>query len=388
MASKLFFHSVSQNPIFLSGDPSVETVTSESILRGREFNNAVSGLDNIPVSPQFRSELKQNLDQDEHRTLYQLKRPNVLVFTFPNGETRHFVISNSGVLLERDDYWLKYFSFIEKSIGGYKINININEENIISSEDDFIWAPDMPNFTHFLIDSLAPIASISQNSSYLRKLPIPQFSEIPAWQNEYMSGFGEIRNYSPTNHKVGQATFTIFRPKTLMLPIITSTLSRILAIREFVRARWGNPEPVFGVDRFPIYLTRNDHRSARIKNSKEIQELIVQLGGFTIDPSKLNSRQKLQLFNMPGIFIAEGSGTTNISVFSNLNSRLIVLCDFDATKQASFIRGGWPYLDWLSNRMDTVLGKETQILPGSPLASNVFDLAELRNLIESRKKPL
>ena len=124
MTNQLFFNNVSQDPIFLSEDSSVETVTSEPILRGLEFNNAVSGLDNIPVSPQFRSEIKQNLLQDEHKTLYLLKRPNVLVFTFPNGETRHFVISSSGVLLERDDYWLKYFTFIEKGVGSYKININ------------------------------------------------------------------------------------------------------------------------------------------------------------------------------------------------------------------------------------------------------------------------
>lgn len=381
----LFFSKVSQDPLAFSGDSSVEILSSEPVLRGPEFQSALSGLDNIPLPPQFRAEVEQDLLQGDHRTLYRLNRPTVLVLTFPHGETRHFVISESGVLLEKDDYWLKYFSFIIKESNGYRFHLKINERDIISFEQDFVWAPDMSNFTHFLVDSLAPLAFFSKKFPHFKKLPIPQFSRTPSWQDEYMQVFGEKRFHLPSQPALGQPAFIVFRPKTLFLSVITSTLSRTLAVREFVRDRWGNPEPILGVDRFPIYLTRNDHRAARVRNSKEIQELVSRLGGFSIDPSKLNSQQKLKLFNLPGIFIAEGSGTMNVCVFSNSNACLIALGDSCGLKQESFIRGGWPYLHSISNRMDILLGKDTQILPGSPLASSIFDLQNLNKMIELRR---
>ena len=377
----LFFSKASQDPRIFRGDSSVEILSSEPVLRGPEFQSALSGLDNIPLSVQFRTEVERDLLKDDHRTLYRLINPIIFVFTFPNGETRHFVVSESGVLLEKDDYWLKYFSFIKKQADGYHLNVSFSPQDIISSEEDFVWCYDTANFSHFLVDSLAPLAYFSKKFPDLKKLPIPQFSRTPSWQDEYMQVFGEKRFYLPTEHANGQTSFIVFRPKSLMLPVITSTLSRTLAIRDFVRDRWGNPEPILGVDRFPIYLTRNDHRAARVRNSKEIQELVSRLGGFSIDPSKLNALQKLQLFNMPGVFIAEGSGIMNVCVYSNCNARLVILTDNDFLKQESFIRGGWPYFHSISNRMNCLLGKDTQMLPGSPLASSIFDLQELNNLI-------
>jgi hypothetical protein len=380
-SNALFFSKVSQAPLAFMGDSSVEIVSSEPVLRGPEFQNALSGLDNIPLPPQFRAEVEQDLLQDDHRTLYRLKRPTIFVLTFPNGETRHFVISESGVLLEKDDYWLRYFSFIIRERDVYRFDLKINARDIISSQDEFIWAPDMTNFTHFLVDSLAPLAFFSQNFPELKKLPVPQFSRTPSWQDEYMQNYGEKRFYLPSETAFGQAAFVVFRPKTLMLPVITSTLSRTLAIREFVRDQWGNHEPISGVDRFPIYLTRNDHRAARVRNSKEIQELVSRLGGFTIDPSKLNSQKKLELFNLPGVFIAEGSGTTNFSVFSSEYNRQICLLDSASLLEPSFIRGGWPYFHISSSKMRFLVGTDSKKLSGSPLSSCIFDLSALKNLI-------
>ena len=378
----LFFSKVSQDPLTFKEDSTVEIVSSEPVLRGPELQNALSGLDNIPLQIHFRAEVEQDLLQEDHRTLYRLNRPTVLVWTFPHGETRHFVISESGVLLEKDDYWLKYFSFIKKQADGYHLNVSFSPQDIISSEEDFVWCYDTANFSHFLVDALAPLAFFSQKFPDLKKLPIPQFSCTPSWQDEYMQVFAEKRFYLHSQRVNGQSAFVVFRPKSLMLPVITSTLSRTLAAKEFVRNRWKNPEPIFGVDRFPIYLTRNDHRSARVRNSKEIQELVLRLGGFTIDPSKLNSQQKLELFKLPGIFIAEGSGTTNFSVFSSSNSRLICLLDSASLLEPSFIRGGWPYFHISSAKMRFLVGIDSKKLLGSPLSSCIFDLSALKNLID------
>ncbi len=359
----------------------MEIVSSEAVLRGPEFQNALSGLDNIPLSLAFRTQVEQDLLQDDHRTLYRLNRPTVFVFTFPHGETRHFVISESGVLLEKDDYWLKYFSFIAKHSNEYRLNVSINKNDIISSEEDFVWCYDTANFSHFLVDALAPLAFFSQRFPDLKNLPIPQFSRTPSWQDEYMQVFGEKRFYLPPENALGKSAFVVFRPKSLMLPVITSTLSRTLAVREFVRGRWGNPETIRRVDRFPIYLTRNDHRAARVRNSKEIQGLVAHFGGFTVDPSRLNSQQKLQLFNLPGIFIAEGSGTTNFSVFSSEYSRQICLLDSASLLEPSFIRGGWPYYHFSSSKMCFLVGKDSKQLAGSPLSSCVYDLSDLKKII-------
>jgi hypothetical protein len=353
-------------------------------LRGPELQNALSGLDNIPLSLAFRTQVEQDLLQDDHRTLYRLNRPTVFVLTFPNGETRHFIVSESGILLEKDDYWLKFFSFIKKQADGYHLNVSFSPRDIISSEEDFVWVPDMANFTHFLVDSLAPLAYFSQKFPDLKKLPIPQFSRTPSWQAEYMQVFGEKRFYLPTEPTHGQASFIVFRPKSLMLPVITSTLSRSLAVREFVRDRWRNPEPILGVDQFPIYLTRNDHRAARVRNSKEIQELVSRLGGFSIDPSKLNVQQKLQLFNLPGIFIAEGSGITNICVFANTNSRLVMLADSGMLENESFMRGAWPYWNSITSRTDVFVGGDTKLMYDSALSSNIFDLNEIKKNLEQK----
>ena len=378
----LFFSKASQDPRIFSGDSSVEILSSEPLLRGPEFQSALSGLDNIPLPPQFRAEVEQDLLQGDHRTLYRLNGPTVLVLTFPHGETRHFVISESGVLLEKDDYWLKYFSFIIRESNGYRFHLKINERDIISFEQDFVWAPDMSNFTHFLVDSLAPLAFFSKKFPHLKKLPIPQFSRTPSWQDEYMQVFGEKRFHLPSQPALGQPAFIVFRPKTLLLSVITSTLSRMLAVREFVRDRWGNLEPILGVDRFPIFLTRNDYRAARVRNSKEIQQLVSRLGGFTIDPSKLNAQQKLRLFNLPGIFIAEGSGTTNFSVFCSNNSRQICLLDSASLSDPSFIRGGWPYFHSSSARMNFLVGTDSRKLSGSPLSSCVFECEMLEETIK------
>ena len=378
----LLFSKVSQDPLTFTGDSSVEIVSSEQVLHGPELQNALTGLDNIPLPPQFRAEVEQDLLQDDHRTLYRLKRPTVFVLTFPHGETRHFVISESGVLLEKDDYWLRYFSFIAKHSYEYRFNVSINERNIISSGEDFVWCYDTANFSHFLVDALAPLAFFSQKFPDLKKLPIPQFSRTPSWQDEYMQDFGKKRFYLPSELTAGQATFVVFRPKSLILPVITSTLSRSLTIREFASAESVSPAPSPNVDRIPIYLTRNDCRAARIRNSKEIHELVSCLGGFTIDPSKLNIRQKRQLFNLPGIFIAEGSGTTNFSVFCLNNSRQICLLDSASLLEPSFIRGGWPYFHISSSKMRFLVGTDSKKLSGSPLSSCIFDLSALKSLIQ------
>ncbi|NBS51796.1 MAG: glycosyltransferase family 61 protein [Spartobacteria bacterium] len=378
----LFFSKVSQDPLTFKEDSTVEIVSSEPVLRGPEFQNALSGLDNIPLSAQFRTAVEQDLLQDDHRTLYRLKSPTVFVFTFPHGETRHFVISESGVLLEKDDCWLKYFSFISMHSNGYRFNVSINERHIISSEEDFVWCYDTANFSHFLVDALAPLAFFSKKFPDLKNLPIPEFSRAPSWQDEYLQGFGEKRFYLPPETATGQPSFVVFRPKSLLLPVITSTLSRTLAVRDFIRDRWGKPEPIRRVDRFPIYLTRNDHRAARVRNSKEIQGLVADLGGFTVDPSKLNSQQKLELFNLPGIFIAEGSGTTNFSVFSSEYNRQICLLDSASLLEPSFIRGGWPYYHFSSSKMRFLVGKDSKQLAGSPLSSCIYDFSELKNIIQ------
>jgi hypothetical protein len=139
MSGSLKFQKVSQNPEHFVSDSSVEIIFSEKIQEGINFENALKGLDNIPLSPSFRLEVENDLRMPAYRALYKLDSPTIPVFTWPNGETRHFVISNSGVLLERDDFWLKYFPFIVRESSGYGVNIPpVRSEHIIASQEEFV----------------------------------------------------------------------------------------------------------------------------------------------------------------------------------------------------------------------------------------------------------
>jgi hypothetical protein len=377
----LFFSKVSQDPLAFSGDSSVEIISSESILRGPELENALSGLGNMPLSLESKSQLERDLLCDEHRTLYRLKRPIIFVFTFPNGETRHFILSNSGVLLEKDDFWLKYFTFIIKKDGLYTINWANDQNEILTDEGEFVWSYDTPNFTHFLVDSVAPLAFFCKIDSALKKLTIPQFSQTPRWQDEFMQGFGPRRFYIPKNSSSGHPKCIIFKPQALFLPVITSALARILAVRDFVRDIWNERISCAKLDRIPIYLTRNDQRAARIRNSRQIKELVSGFGGFSIDPSKLTAPEKLRLFNLPGVFIAEGSGTLNICIFASHDSRAVVLTDHNIISDPSFMVGGWPYFHFISSRASFLQGTDSMALAGSPLSSCSYSIPSLKNMI-------
>jgi hypothetical protein len=197
-----------------------------------------------------------------------------------------------------------------------------------------------------------------------------------------MQGFGPRRFYIPKNASSGHPKCIVFKPKSLYFPVITSTLARVLAVRNLVRDIWNDLIPTAKVDRIPIYLTRNDHRAARIRNSSQIKELVSAFGGFSIDPSKLTAPEKLRLFNLPGVFIAEGSGTLNICIFASHDARAVVLTDHNIISDPSFMIGGWPYFHFISSRASFLQGTDSISLAGSPLSSCRYPISSLKTMIE------
>ena len=380
-AKSFQINKVSLDPKELENEPSVEICHTEIIAPSADLENAQSGLDNLLLSPSIREQVLNNLLQPQHRSLFKVHSPTIIVHIFPHGGTRHFILTESGTLLEENAFWLKRFNFIEKNATGYSLNAFFKEEHLIKSDRSFAWCPDTPNFSHFLVDSLAPLAFFQKKSPELNTLPLPQFAPSISWQDEYLQHFGEKCYFLRDSQSEKPTSFIIFKPKSLVLPVISCTMNRSLAIRDFIRDKWNAPSADNSVKRIPIFLWRNDERSARIRNAQEIQEMVMRLGGFTVDPSKLNAHQKLQLFNLPGIFIGESSGTTNVSIFANPNARLIALGDPLAWKNLSFIQGGWPYFHLMSSRLDIVIGQQTKKLKNSPIASNIFDCQTIEKII-------
>jgi len=361
------FSSPSLYPEVVKSNPSVNVVFSDTLEKGVDFQNALNGLSNIPISPQFKCQVEEDLRLPVHRTLYKLNYPTILVYTWPNGETRHFVFTNEGTLLEKNDFWLKYFPFIKGDDKTFRIHGNISENGVIYSPESFVWCPDMANFTHFLIDSLSPYIDFCKKFEFIKKLPIPQFSIMPDWQDEYFAGLSERKLF-----KSSIGSFLVFKPKELYFPFISGTLERILAIQSNLRGLSSLSNTQANCVRCPIFLIRRDARRSRIRNESEIADLVMKMGGFCIDPSKLGIRKTLELFSLNAVFLCEGSGNTNVSVFGNQKARVICLLDSAATSDPAFLHGGWPYFHAASARTDFVCGSDSVQLPGSPLNSCIY----------------
>ena len=370
------FNTITPHPERLASDPSVEIIFSETLEKGIDFQNALEGLNNIPLPPAFRAEVEKDLRLPVHRSLYRLQKPTILVFTWPNGETRHFVFTQNGILLEKNDFWLKYFPFIKREENFFRLSGVVSESGLIQTNNSFVWCPDMANFTHFLVDAFSPYISLFTNLGASNKFAIPQFSRMPSWQNEFFHNLGERKLFQGA---VG--SFLLFEPNELFFPVISGTLERLIHVSAYFKSISVSKASQSGKIR-PIFLTRHDERSARIRNSEEIARYVMKKGGLCIDPSKLGIRKKRELFSMDAIFLCEGSGNTNVSVFGSNNSRVICLLDATAIADPAFIQGGWPYFHATSNRTDFICGTDCMKLIGSPLNSCNYNLRNIEEIIQ------
>jgi hypothetical protein len=281
------------------------------------------------------------------------------------------------MLLEKNDFWLKYFPFIVREGNGFRISGNISENGVLNLAESFFWSPDMANFSHFLVDALAPYVDFCKQWDFLKKLPIPHFSKMPAWQDEYFTDFGDRKLFQGS-----LGAFLIFQPRELYFPVISGTLERTLAIRShFMSFGKLQSSPVTSKRR-PIFLMRRDARSARIRNANEIANLVMHRGGLCVDPSQFGLKKKRELFSMNALFLCEGSGNTNISVFGNNYSKVICLLDLAATMDPAFIEGGWPFYHSISARTDFVCGLDSVQLPGSPLSSCHYSIGQIEEKLE------
>jgi hypothetical protein len=377
------FRNITLDPCVLSRDDSVEVISTEKVSRDSYYENALRGLERMPMLPYVRGAVENDLRFDDHRSLYKLNNPTIIVHTFSPGDTRTFIITRNGNLLEKDNFWLRYFRFVRLNGCDGTIDTSLlNSSEEIISEKEYVWCPDDPNFTHLTVDMIAPLAYFCNRYQSIKILPYAHFSDTPSWQQEYLKSFGQIDRIHLLNRS--QRNFLIFKPAAVYLPVMTSTLDRTVAMRDFLRLNSQFKQNELNVDFIPVFLTRNDNRAIRIRNADEIKSLVQKYGGFSIDPSVLKIDQKLELFSLPAVFIAEGSATNNIALFGLENTKLINLVDKGIIYNDCFIRSGWPYSHFMSLRTDYLIGQNTKILEGSPLASNIFDIIALELLIKNR----
>jgi len=379
------FINITLDPHIISGDNSVEIILSEEVPRDVIYDNALRGLDKMPMLPHVREAVEKDLKFEDHRSLYKLHSPTIVVHTFSPGDTRTFIITRNGNLLEKDNFWLRYFRFVRLNGCAGTIDTSLlNSSEEIISEKEYVWCPDDPNFTHLTVDMIAPLAYFCNRYQSIKILPYAHFSDTPSWQQEYLKPFGQIDKIHLLN--ISQPNFLVFKPAAVYLPVMTSTLDRTIAMRQFIRMSSEYKQTESNVDIIPVFLTRSDSRAIRIRNADKIKSLVMKYGGFSIDPSVLKIDQKLELFSLPAVFIAEGSATNNIALFGLEDTRLINLLDRGIIYNDCFIKSGWPYFHSMSLRTDYLIGQNTKILEGSPLASNNFDINQLEKLIQSACK--
>ena len=376
------FINITLDPLILSRDDSVEVLSTEKVPRDIYYENALRGLDRMPMLPHVREAVENDLKFEDHRSLYKLNNPTIVVHTFSPCDTRTFIITRNGNLLEKDNFWLRYFRFVRLNGCAGTIDTSLlNSSEEIISEKEYTWCPDDPNFTHLTVDMIAPLAYFCNRYQSIKILPYAHFSDTPSWQQEYLQSFGQIDRIHLLNRS--QQNFLVFKPAAVYLPVMTSTLDRTIAMRKFIRTSSEYNQTEYNVDIIPVFLARSDSRAIRIRNADKIKSLVMKYGGFSIDPSVLKNDQKLELFSLPAVFIAEGSATNNIAIFGLEDTRLINLIDRGIIHNDCFIRSGWPYFHFMSLKTDYLVGQDTEKLEGSPLASNIYDINKLEKLIQS-----
>jgi Glycosyltransferase 61 len=364
----------------------VRVISSDRIPASVYKDKSLAAIEVLKLNLQFKEYLKNQLNNIEHTSLLELNNPTIIVYTFPSGENRHFILTANGTLLEKDNYWLQYFNFIKYNSNKYSIYIPANIPYVVNSvKDHCLWIPDSTNYSHFLIDSLAPALAYREYLNQYNNITIPSFAKRPIWQNEYMEDFFAFNKLEIQAPEHNQNRFYILKLEKLIVPIISNTFCRVMCMKNYIQKKYSSAFFYKNNNtRIPIYLTRNDARSARIRNSNEIKNLINKYNGIVVDPVNLTIRERVELFNRSAIFIAEGSGTMNAFIFGGKNSHLIALGDELASYNHSFLRGGAEYSYTFGSDLTVLMGTEPQLLPGSPLSSNLYNLELMDTIIKNK----
>jgi hypothetical protein len=361
----------------LEDDSSVELLISHTKVDLHVAASIGKGIMNMPIPSQWKSQLMNSVDGENYVKIFRLDRPLVYIYRFYNGETRWFLITAKGNLVESDKQrtWDSAFPFLvfNQNMSRTCTAYEADHETVATSLD-LLWLPESQNYTHFLYDFYAPALWADMllgrgnidtgHISYLSCKP-------PAWQEVLLRRLTfEYTEYSLPRY----AQTAVVRPSTVVLPIVSNTRMALKALR--METRKGLlQKPVMRGATNVLLLTRSDARRARIRNIEEIEGYVDSIGGAVVDISQLTLEEKRRVISNHNIIIAESSGCINFALFCTPSHHLISLVEEGLLRKEEFIYGGWDYTaSYADNNVTYIIGERSETLEGSPVGSASYRL--------------
>lgn len=384
----------------LRKDASIDLLYTKESFNWQMISKAWQSLNKISAIPESeKRRLKNYMLHSSECTLATIQDACIYVFTWPSGESRCFITSPEGSLIETftQEGWYSNYPFLNTE--GQAIVINDSLFSDVVHLDQATWLNPSTNFTHFLYDYTAPflklIKEYPQTQDLIDTHPLVTCGSMPSWQREYLHHYGiktPIHAVSPKSKSNTNSQFHKIKINKLVLPILTN----ILQAREVLINR-GSPSLTPSIKareacnwserEYPlIMITRQDSRRKRIANVEKIEELVKQYGGAVVDAANLNFVEKQALFQACKVCIAESSGCMNWALFAPEESKLISLMDSSVYARKEFTYGGLVYFLNLNHRIIPIEGRYLHALQGSPLGVNLYDTQSIEIAIKQAMK--
>lgn len=376
-------------------DGSIELIYYNDLTDNKWILDLYKGISSLPLDNSRKMFLKQRLFTGNYFALYKLHNPKVIIYKFPNGELRYFLISAESNLIEANDssLWDSAFSFIKSTRDSMIFSIPNCAEIEVGSKP-WLYNPNSSNYCHFCIDYFSPIAAFFQ-SNILHQIgqdvECPQFVKSD-WQNEFYDFLAENLlspykinfNYdycSFFDAYEGRDAIFVFKLQTLYMPVIPNVCSSAQFLRYFLQNKVKSHKSNSKQSDL-VFLTRNDARRERIRNIDLIEYRVQKLGGTVINPATLTLKEKFAIFSHSKVIIAESSGCVNYWLLANCDAKLIALIDCNALDDYSLLIGGLTYMTIESHKTVWLVGHDYQILKNSPLGSCTYDVEDLVNIVD------
>jgi len=344
------------------------------------IKKAYTSVKRYPLPPYAHRYLKDSLLNCDLPRLWKVNKPSILIYRFSSLELRFFLLSSSRHLCEAVSNLAWYHSFPFIHLDDDAIRINLQSAKTINLDIDVAWLPQTANYSHFLCDSIAPWIPFIDILKLPDKLALLTLNSLSPWQTDVTN----ILGFTPLQLDILEpCRMAIVKPRSVIFPVISNVVISQVNLRQWLHAHFSQLRLPNITERIsPIYLSRSDIRSARIRNSTEIESLVSHYGGTTLDPTKLTFSRKINLLGQASVIICEGSGSLNAILFGNPSGNVIHLTDPLTLQNPLFLDGGFPYLHAISHLTDFVVGKNPLPLQGSPLSSCEFDVSEICNLLD------
>ena len=368
----------------LCADSSIRSIKLLNYHNWGKVHSWYKAVNRMPLPTSDRLIIKEMLLQPTYFAAYVLVDPWVVIFRWPSGELKYFLITAEGNLIGRpeDATWDRCYHSFLKMDGVKPRGLSIPKTVSYLPNSSWIWYQSNANYAHFLLDAFTQLAMAQEYISMqqLSGFDLPLHEETPAWQEELLQKL-LFQRFIPTRDNKS-SKFNIYRVGKILLPIVSQRALALDWLRDFLAKSFqaSHTQDFYSKHGRLIMVTRYDNRRARIQNISAIEEMVVKSGGSLVDASNLSCSEKLAAFRNCSVSIAESSGCMNGALFAPERSQIIALTDPSVFKQ-ELVAGAWPYFTGYAQRAQFIVGENGANLLGSPVGSSSYSLDAIKQLI-------